>query len=330
MPYRDPTLVRIVLYASRSNLIGPVFAQMEAIRAVVARRNIALGLGTALLHQSGWFVQWVEGPHEAVQQVLARVAADPRHGAMHVLHDSAAPRQLHDSWSMAVVHADETPDDFGRRVAALLHDHERGLRHAPAAVWRLLSTPLGHVGAQAQDDPALFCRTMVCAADLDESFDLVRWLGVRHGVEVVRRRFAGADTPDVATDYVDFADAGRVHRVIAMARNGTRIGLTRAFLADYGCIVLLRGSDARRDEQLLALLTHACDGLLHRPTLLGVGTNPLQHGELRQAARAQGLDYVHVDVADRRDPAQLWHAVAPVVREFAAPLPAQARRMNGG
>ena len=116
MPYRDPAPVRILIYASRSNLIGPVFGQMESIRAVVARRNIAMGLGTALLHQSGWFVQWGEGPADAVQQVVDRVALDPRHGAMHVAHDEVAPRQLHDSWSMAVVHADETPEDFGRKT----------------------------------------------------------------------------------------------------------------------------------------------------------------------------------------------------------------------
>jgi hypothetical protein len=324
MPYRDPTPVRILIYASRSNLIGPVFGQMESIRAVVARRNIALGLGTALLHQSGWFVQWVEGPAEAVQQVIDRVAADPRHGAMHVVHDAVAPRQLHDSWSMAVVQADELPDDFGRRVAALLHDRERGLHHAPAAVWRLLSTPLGHAGAQAHDDPNLFCRTLVCAADFDESFDLVRWLGGRHRVDVVRRRFAGVDTPDVATDYVDFADAGLVHRVIAMARNGIRIGLTRAFLADYGCIVLVRGGDAKRDAQLLEMLCAACDGLLHRPVLLGVGADAASHEPLRRMARGRAMHYLNVDVDDRRDSAQLWRAIAPVVREFAAPVPMRA------
>lgn len=331
MPYADPTPVRILIYASRSSLIGSVFAQMEAIRDAAARRNLALGLGTALLHQSGWFVQWLEGSAEAVQQVLDRVAPDPRHGAMHVLHDSVARRQLHHSWSMAVVHADEKPEEFATRVAALARDRAQGVAHAPAAVWRLLSTPLAHAGARAHDDETLFCRTLVCAADLDESFELVRWLGQSRHVEVVRRRFAGVDTPDVASDYVDFADDdGRVHRVIAMARNGTRIGLTRAFMADYGCIVMLRGSDARRDAYLLDLMTGACEGLLHRPVLVGVGEDVLSHGPLREAARARDLDYVSVNVADRRDPAQVWRVLEPVVSQITPPqTQRQPRRCNG-
>ena len=307
------------MYASRSTVIGPVFAQMESIRAAVARRNGALGVSTALLHQSGWFTQWLEGPGDAVQAVLERVARDPRHGVMHTLLDVQGPRTLHEPWSMAVVHADEHPEHFAQRVSALAQDHQHGVSHVPAAAWRLLSTPLGHVGARSQEDADLFCRTLVCAADVDESFDLVRWLGEHHRVEVVRRRFAGTDTPDVETDYVDFRDGARVHRVIAMARNGIRIGLTRAFLSDYGCIVLMRGTDPRRDVALLDLLASACAPLESKPTLVGVGNDPLQQGLLRQRAREHGLRYVSVDVRDRRDPAQVWEVLAPVARSFSAP-----------
>ncbi len=307
------------MYASRSTIIGSVFAQMEAIRAAVARRNGALGVNTALLHQSGWFTQWLEGPAEAVQTVVERVSHDPRHGAMHTLLDMQGHRSLHEPWSMAVVHADETPEHFAQRVAALERDREQGVAHFPAAAWRLLSTPLGHVGARSQEDADLFCRTLVCAADVDESFDLVRWLGRHHKVEVVRRRFAGTDTPDVQTDYADFRDGQRVHRVIAMARNGIRIGLTRAFFADYGCIVMLRGSEPRRDMALLDLLASACAPLGSKPTLVSVGTDPLQHGLLRQRARQHGLRYVSVNVHDRRDPEQVWQVLGPVARSFTAP-----------
>ena len=256
---------------------------------------------------------------------------------MHVLHDSTAPRQLHEPWSMAVVHCDETPDDFARRVANLARESGNGVRRAPAAVWRLLSTPLTHPGARDHEDAALFCRTMVCAADVDESFDLVRWLGRSRRVEVVRRRFAGTDTPDVETDYVDFAESHsgderparpvrRVHRVIAMARNGIRIGLTRAFMADYGCIALLRGNDPRRDANLLEMLVAACARLPQRPALVGVGGDVLQHAELRQTAQRRGMTYTNVDVEDRRDPAQVWAALEPVVQRFAPPLKTRRSR----
>jgi hypothetical protein len=320
--------VRIHIYASRSNIVGPVYAHMESIRANVARRNGALGVNTALLHQSGWFVQWLEGPTDAVRQIVARVAADPRHGAMHVLHDDVAPRQLHEPWSMAVVHCAEGPADFAQRVARLGAEHTQGVRHTATALWRLLSTPHDHAGAAAHDDPALFCRTLVCAADVDESFELVRWLAREYRVDVVRRRFAGNDTPDVETDYVDFIEGGgvcqappRVHRVIAMARNGIHIGLTRAFMADYGSLVLLRGTDARRDGRLLEAMAQACALLPRRPTLVSVGADMARQGALRRIACERGMVYEDVAVTDPRDPADVWRSVAPVVSRHAV-LPA--------
>jgi hypothetical protein len=310
-------MVARVMYASRADIQGAVYAEMEKIRASAVRHNEPAGVATALLYQSGWFVQWKEGPGAALLRIMDRVAGDPRHHDLRIVHSSRGPRLLHGPWSMAVVQAHETAAEMEQRVLALRAEVERGLQFAPAAIWRRLSTPVRHPGALRQQEPDAFQRVLVCAAAGTASFDLVRWLGARHGAEVVHRRFAGAHLLDVGTDYADFVEGGRLLRVIAMARNGLNLPLTRAFLSDYSHAVLLLSGNEARDEDLVHRVALACGKLAQPPAVAAIAQQAGAHAEPMALARRYGLAYVPL-VAEPEHPLGCWQVLAPLFAAWKA------------
>lgn len=315
----DPEPVDRVMYASVSLVQGSVYSEMERIRAAAVRNNVPLRVSTALLHQSGWFVQWKEGPAEAIADIIARVRGDPRHHSLRVLHHSHGSRMLPEMWSMAIVQVPEKPTDFARRVLALRSDFERGVQYAPTTVWRRLSTPmLANAGTEARGEPESFHRLMVCAAHSEDAFALVRWLAEQAGTEIVHRRFAGVTELDVGTDYVDFVDEGQALRVIAMARNGLRMGLTRAFLPDYSHVLLLFRGDPERDLNMLRRVAQACQGVRQVPRVLGLGLSLEEHQAMYQTARNLGLHYEDCADGPLLGPAQTWRSVRPCALSSAA------------
>ena len=304
-----------LMYASRSLVTGSVFAEMQKIRAHALQRNMADSVHVALLHQSGWFMEWIEGPSHGVRALMSRVVADPRHQDLHLLHRSSGPRRLSEPWSMALVQTKEAGDDFSIRVTTLRDELRQGRKVDPASVWRRLSTPLTHPGASEQARSDRFQRVMVCAAQGADSFNLVHHLGTVHQAEVVHRRFVGAhaDALDVATDYVDLEVGAVVRRVVAMARNGLQIGLTRAFLTDYSHVILLLCGVPARDQGLIERLVSACAHLQHRPVLVGLGPLECDHVSLQRLAHAGGLVYLDCDLAGDIDSETLWAAAEPAL-----------------
>jgi hypothetical protein len=197
----------------------------------------------------------------------------------------------------------------------LRDEHHQGQVLEPAAIWRRLSTPLTHPKASEQGQEEGFQRVMVCSAQGAQSFNLVHWLGQTRGADVVHRRFIGSrsDLLDVATDYVDL-DAGTVvRRVVAMARNGLEIGLTRAFLTDYSHVILLLSGVQAKDYNVLQRLLAACAHLRHRPVLVGLGPLECDHAALQRLAHSGGLVYLDCDLAGDMGPESLWAAAEPAL-----------------
>lgn len=309
------TPVARVMYASESNLLGSVYAEMERIRASALRHNVPAGIHTALLYQSGWFVQWKEGPAAELAALMERVANDRRHRNLRVVHSSFGPRLLSGPWSMAVVLADDTWEDMTARVQAAERRMDDGEQYAPSAVWRQIATPVRHPGARQQANPEAFQRITVCDARGQASFRLVQWLGHVHNEPVVNRRFAGDEGLDVGTDYVDFLDGDRVARVIAMARNGLELPLTRAFLADDSHILLLLSGSAQHDLTLIHRVSEACAGMHTPPTLVGVAPDAAAHVEPFGYAHSCGLIYLDAN-ADPLDPPSVWAAAHPLFERW--------------
>nr|WP_255429329.1 BLUF domain-containing protein [Ramlibacter albus] len=299
-----------LVYASVASIRDSVYAEMERIRASALKHNEPVGVHTALLYQSGWFLQWKEGPGHALLKIMDRVANDRRHHALRIVHASRGARLLDGPWSMAIVQCDDPPLEMAQRVEDVRRRMDQGEQYSPTAVWRQLSTPVRHPGAQRQADPDAFQRVLVCASAGMGSFDVVRALAAEHGEEVVHRRFAGAQDLDVGTDYVDFEEGDRVLRVIAMARKGLMVPLTRAFLCDYSHIILLLDGDAERSQWMVQRVVQACAHLPAPPPLLGVALEPGTHRAAFEIAHRSGQVYLEA-VANPDDPLATWAAVSP-------------------
>lgn len=317
LPALQPEWVGRLMYASLCNLQGAVFDELMRIRDHAMKRNLADGLHVALLYQSGWFVEWIEGPEQGIKALMQRVVRDTRHRGLKVVHTSEGPRRLLEPWSSAIVTAHEAPTDFARRVVAMRDARLTSAAIEPAAVWRRLSTPLLNPGAEEQDRDDRFQRLMVVSARGTESFDLVRWLGQSARVEVVHRRFAGSrpDALDVGCDYVDLPAGEGWRRVIAMARNGLQLGLTHAFLPDYAVVVLLLDAVPQRNIQLLDKLLRACQRVQHLPALVAVGPAGWHLPEMAARAQASGMVWLEVrlDEAHGGGPHVQWEALRPLL-----------------
>lgn len=306
-----------MLYASRSRVEGPVFAELEKIRAAALRHNAPVGVCTALLYQSGWFLQWKEGLADAMRRIMGRVAMDRRHHSLRVVHSSRGPRLLHGPWSMAIVQSDEPPEAVGARVAQLRGALIQGRQYSPTSVWRRLSSP-AFLGGTRPVEPESYHRVLVCAAKGTGSFDFVRWLADLQRKPVIHRRYAGAHDLDVGTDYVDLDHQQRVLRLVAMARKGLQLPLTRALLADYSHVVLLLCGELERDLALLTRVARACEGLARPPQLAGVGVDRQCHAGMAALAQRFSMAYLPA-LAPADDPAQAWNALQPVLQEWCEP-----------
>jgi hypothetical protein len=298
-----------LVYASVASIRDSVYAEMERIRASALRHNAPVGVHTALLYQSGWFLQWKEGPGHALLKIMDRVGNDKRHHGLRIVHASRGQRLLDGPWSMAIVQCDDPPMEMAQRVEDVRRKMDAGEQYSPTAVWRQLSTPVRHPGAQRQADRDAFQRVLVCSSAGMGSFDVVRCLAMEHKQEVVHRRFAGAQDLDVGTDYVDFEDDDRVLRVIAMARKGLMVPLTRAFLRDYSHIILLLDGDTERSQWLVQRVVQACGHLTAPPPLLGVALEADTHRAAFELAHRSGQVYLEA-VASPEDPVATWSAVS--------------------
>jgi len=282
-----------LIYASLSQVAGPVLDEMRRIRDHALVHNGSDGIRVALLHMCGWFVEWMEGPPEALERLVQRLAQDTRHHSLKVIHRSEGRARLLRPWIGSVVQTRESSSSFAQRVLFLKNQQARGIEMEPASVWLALCSPLPeHVepGRHHRDYP----RVMLVAARGTRSFDLLNWLYQENGGELVRRRFAGSteDALDVASDYLDLPNL-KPHgmRLIANARKGVAMGMMHAFLPDYGAVVVLLDADPARNERIVNRLVHACHQVHRAPVLIGLGPAAWMSSSLKDQVERQGLPW---------------------------------------
>jgi hypothetical protein len=99
------TLIRMV-YLSK-NLIQGDEADQEAEVDKILRssraNNKRAGVTGALMFNSGYFAQVLEGPREGVETTFARIERDPRHGHVAILGNVEVEKREFGDWSMAYV-----------------------------------------------------------------------------------------------------------------------------------------------------------------------------------------------------------------------------------
>ena len=91
-----------LLYVSRSNLQLPSqAAEVDEIVRVAQGRNSALGVTGALVFTEKHFAQNLEGPEEAVTELMESIARDPRHRDLEVVYSDNIAAARFAMWTMA-------------------------------------------------------------------------------------------------------------------------------------------------------------------------------------------------------------------------------------
>lgn len=317
LPLRPP--VERLICASIALPTERMYAQMELIRESAMRHNPPQGIHAVLLYQSGWFIHWAEGPADPVAALMERVRADARHYAQCVVHRSQGQRYLPTPWSMMLGSSTEPANVMGERVQAMRDAVEQGRRFSPTSTIRRLVAPLRLPDMAHRADTDSFHRVGVCSASANEAFDLVHWLGAQHDEPTAQRRFAGEIDMDSASEAVEFLQDGVPCRVIAVSRQGLLHGVRRAFLPDWGCLLLLFGGDTARDNALMDRVREACAGLPITPRLLGIAPDAATHQRMVLAAQQDALDYANLGEASPQDCAAIWRGVRSQLRLIGPP-----------
>ncbi len=94
-------LVRL-LYVSRA-ADAPPEAAVEAILQQARRHNPEMGITGVLCHGGGLFLQALEGGRDAVNALYNRIAIDPRHRAVTLLHYEEILERRFSGWTMGQV-----------------------------------------------------------------------------------------------------------------------------------------------------------------------------------------------------------------------------------
>lgn len=98
-------------------------ADLAELLAVSRANNEPRGLTGLLLSRDGQFMQVLEGPERAVRELLATIAADPRHSGVWTLDEEVVEHRRFASWAMGYRARSEedlasAPSWFGSEEAA--------------------------------------------------------------------------------------------------------------------------------------------------------------------------------------------------------------------
>lgn len=116
-----------ILYCSRNMIPGTPATQQAEIASILSssragnRQHLVTG---ALLFNSGYFAQVLEGPRHAIEHIFEKIQRDERHGDVTVLESGDSPQRDFPEWSMAYVHPsqDGAPSHLASTLShALLH-----------------------------------------------------------------------------------------------------------------------------------------------------------------------------------------------------------------
>jgi hypothetical protein len=92
--------LRQLIYVSTAVQQPMSAAEIEALGAASAARNISRGVGGLLVHDARYFVQVLEGPVATINRLYLRIAQDPRHTRVELLSYHAIERPQYADWSM--------------------------------------------------------------------------------------------------------------------------------------------------------------------------------------------------------------------------------------
>ena len=133
------TTMRGIIYASRA-LVDFDAAALQALEAQAAARNAGLGVTGYLYFEDQCFFQYIEGGHDPVTALMARIELDARHDVRHVVYDDRMTQRRFPAWGMRVLQRAQFAG-----VDSLIYDHIVFMKQASpsredasASVWHLI------------------------------------------------------------------------------------------------------------------------------------------------------------------------------------------------
>ncbi len=106
--------VRLIYASKFASGVGP--REVQDILDVSRENNERLGITGALCYAPGLFLQCLEGPREAVNDLYARIVADTRHTQITLLEFSTVEQRTFSQWTMSYVRAEDLTRDLLRRI----------------------------------------------------------------------------------------------------------------------------------------------------------------------------------------------------------------------
>jgi hypothetical protein len=93
-----------LIYHSENHLgaAGSMISDLNAILDISNRKNEQADITGALIFDSLWFVQILEGDREAVSRTMCRIIADPRHDAVTIMDCRTVDTRLFGNWWMGL------------------------------------------------------------------------------------------------------------------------------------------------------------------------------------------------------------------------------------
>jgi hypothetical protein len=293
----DDTVLRVIC-ASVSLVRSSVMDEMLGMRRDVRAFNTDHDLRSALLHCSGWFFQWHEGPIASVEKMMHIADGDPRHHRPRVLHRSLGKRTLTETLQIAATHGTDKPTDVARRLFQLVKGQAVEPGAQPRELWQQIAAPL-YLPPGAAHPPLVRQHVVAVTSEFTGAVDLVRTLGERFDLPVTYQRFANDEprSTDVGAAYIDLPGEGQVTRLHALSRRSLAHPMVRMMLSELNCVVLMLGERVEAARVLARDVGQMLQSLAVRPALRLVpgGEETLLHA--RQALQGSTSDMAEIDLS---------------------------------
>ena len=98
-------MVRMIYVSRPSPKIG--LNELQAILESARTNNQKLGVTGILCYDPEYFLQWLEGPREGVNEIYRRISRDGRHSGLTLIDFREISARRFGNWSMAYLMADE-------------------------------------------------------------------------------------------------------------------------------------------------------------------------------------------------------------------------------
>ena len=85
------------------------------------RNNATRKITGAMIYANGYFMQLIEGPQIAVDELYSAIEADPRHEVLSLLHNQEIKDRHFSDWAMEY----RDSDDLGERALMTVHAASR-------------------------------------------------------------------------------------------------------------------------------------------------------------------------------------------------------------